>query len=70
MKFNLSKNAIVGESGSVKSANLQFIMRFYDPDARRITLDNHDIRDLDLKWLNSNIGYVGQEPFLFAASLR
>lgn len=51
MKFNLSKNANVGESVSVKSTIFQFIMRFYDPDAQRITLDNHDIRDLDLKWL-------------------
>ena len=45
-------------------------MRFYDPDVGRITLDGHDIRDLDLQWLRSLIGYVGQEPFLFAATLR
>lgn len=70
MEFDLNKNAIVGESGSGKSTILQLLMRFYDPDMGRITLDGHDIRDLDLKWLRSIIGYVGQEPFLFAATLR
>lgn len=45
-------------------------MRFYDPDEGRITLDGHDLRTLELKWLRENIGYVGQEPVLFAASIR
>ena len=36
------------------------MMRFYDPDEGRITLDGNDLRSLDLVWLRSNIGYVGQ----------
>ena len=70
LEFDSNKSAIVGESGSGKSTILQLIMRFYDPDEGRITLDGHDIRELDLKWLRSNIGYVGQEPVLFATSIR
>lgn len=46
------------------------MMRFYDPDQGRITLDGHDLRDLDLFWLRDQIGYVGQEPVLFATTLR
>lgn len=45
-------------------------MRFYDPDEGRITLDGANIKDLDLYWLRSQIGYVGQEPVLFAASIK
>ena len=60
----------MGESGSGKSTILQLVMRYYDPDEGRITLDGYDIRDLDLGWLRENIGYVGQEPVLFAASIK
>lgn len=45
-------------------------MRFYDPDEGRVTLDGIDLRELDLIWLRENIGYVGQEPVLFATSIR
>lgn len=56
----MSKSGLVGESGCGKSTILQLIMRFYDPDEGRITLDGHDLRTLELKWLRENIGYVGQ----------
>ena len=46
------------------------MMRFYDPDQGIITLDGVDLKDLSLAWLRSQIGYVGQEPILFAMSLR
>lgn len=45
-------------------------MRFYDPDEGRITLDGADLRDLDLNWLRRQMGYVGQEPVLFATTIR
>lgn len=45
-------------------------MRFYDPDHGRITLDGVDLKDLDLDWLRQQIGYVGQEPVLFATSIK
>jgi ATP-binding cassette subfamily B (MDR/TAP) protein 1 len=53
-------NAFVGDSGCGKSTIIQLVMRFYDPDEGRITLDGHDLRDFDLSWLRSQVGYVGQ----------
>lgn len=37
-------NAFVGDSGCGKSTIIQLVMRFYDPDEGRITLDGHDLR--------------------------
>jgi len=45
-------------------------MRFYDPDEGSIFLDGIDLRELDLYWLRSKIGYVGQEPVLFSGSIK
>jgi ATP-binding cassette subfamily B (MDR/TAP) protein 1 len=45
-------------------------MRFYDPDHGRVTLDGVDLRDIDLDWLRNQIGYVGQEPVLFATTIK
>lgn len=44
-------------------------MRFYEPNSGRITLDGIDVRDIDVEWLRSQIGFVGQEPILFHASV-
>ena len=70
LEFNTHSSALVGESGCGKSTIFQLLMRFYDPDEGRITMDGVDLRDLDLVWLRENIGYVGQEPVLFATSIR
>ena len=70
MEINVKNSAFVGESGCGKSTVFQLIMRFYDPDEGRITLDGVDLRDLKLEWLRNQIGYVGQEPVLFAATIR
>lgn len=60
----------MGKSGCGKSTVFQLIMRFYDPDEGAVLLDGCDLRELDLDWLRSQIGYVGQEPVLFATSIR
>lgn len=70
MEINKNKVAFVGESGCGKSTLMQLIMRFYDPDQGYITIDGYDLRTIDLAWLRSTIGYVGQEPVLFATSIR
>jgi ATP-binding cassette, subfamily B (MDR/TAP), member 1 len=70
IEFDINNTALVGESGCGKSTILQLIMRFYDPQQGRILFDGHDIRDLDLVWLRNIIGYVGQEPVLFATSIK
>jgi ATP-binding cassette subfamily B (MDR/TAP) protein 1 len=62
--------ALVGASGSGKSTTVQLIERFYDPTAGSLSLDGNDLRSLNVKWLRSQIGLVGQEPALFACSIR
>ncbi len=64
------RNAIVGESGSGKSTVLQLLLMFYRPQEGLVLVDGHEIGKYQLKWLRQRIGYVGQEPVLFAASIR
>jgi ATP-binding cassette subfamily B (MDR/TAP) protein 1 len=62
--------ALVGPSGSGKSTSIQLIERFYDPDFGTITLDGHDVRELNVSWLRQHVGLVSQEPSLFAATIK
>jgi len=62
--------AFVGSSGSGKSTGVQLIERFYDPDKGSVLLDGVDIKTLDLNWLRSQIGLVGQEPVLFSGTIK
>lgn len=64
------KTAFVGESGCGKTTCMQLIERFYDILGGSITLDGKHLKDLNLRWLRNQIGYVGQEPVLFATSIR
>jgi len=57
--------ALVGASGSGKSTLANLVPRFYLPTQGRITLDSHDINDLSLASLRSNIALVSQEVMLF-----
>ena len=61
--------ALVGPSGCGKSTTIQLIQRFYDTIEGSVLLDGQDIKTLNLKWLRSNIGVVGQEPVLFATTI-
>ncbi|KAI5055877.1 hypothetical protein GOP47_0029398 [Adiantum capillus-veneris] len=61
--------ALVGSSGSGKSTIVSLIERYYDPEKGEIFLDGISLRTLNLKWLRSHIGLVGQEPVLFATSI-
>lgn len=61
--------ALVGASGSGKSTIVALLERFYTAEEGTITLDGHDICTLNTAWLRSQIGLVGQEPTLFAASI-
>lgn len=62
--------AVVGSSGSGKSTLVSLLLRLYDPDAGIITIDGHDIRNLNPCWLRSHIGTVSQEPVLFSCSVK
>lgn len=62
--------AVVGPSGSGKSTLVSLLLRLYNCDAGIITIDGHDIKDLNPYWLRSHIGTVSQEPVLFSCSIR
>ncbi|GAA0149865.1 ATP-binding cassette [Lithospermum erythrorhizon] len=62
--------ALVGSSGCGKSTIISLVTRFYDPTKGQILIDNHDIKDLDLKFLRRNIGLVSQEPSLFSGTIE
>ena len=59
------KVALVGQSGCGKSTVIQMIQRFYDLDDGSLSLDNNDIRNLNLPFVRSKLGIVSQEPVLF-----
>jgi ATP-binding cassette subfamily B protein/subfamily B ATP-binding cassette protein MsbA len=62
--------AVVGASGAGKTTLASLLLRFYDPQAGRITLDDCSLPSLTLKSLRENLAVVTQEPILFAASIR
>lgn len=69
--FNLSvergeRLALVGPSGAGKTTLFQLLLRFYDPDVGKITIDGIDIRDTRPDEVRRRIGLVPQDPVIFA----
>src|SRR5262249_40465785 len=62
--------ALLGATGSGKTTIINLLPRFYDPTQGRITIDGHDLRDVTLDSLRSQIGIVLQETTLFSGSIR
>jgi ATP-binding cassette subfamily B protein len=62
--------ALLGATGSGKTSIINLIPRFYDPNAGRILIDGHDVRDVTLDSLRSQIGIVLQETTLFSGTIR
>ena len=62
--------AIVGPSGSGKSTLINLIPRLYDVTEGAVLFDGHDVRDLDLHYLRSNVGIVTQDTYLFSGTIR
>ncbi|MBE6757814.1 MAG: ABC transporter ATP-binding protein, partial [Ruminococcaceae bacterium] len=60
---------LVGASGSGKSTLINLIMRLYDVDDGRITIDGTDLREFSKECLHKQIGVVLQETFLFTGSV-
>ncbi|MDR1060064.1 MAG: ABC transporter ATP-binding protein/permease [Clostridiales bacterium] len=60
---------IVGRSGVGKSTLINLVMRLYDPNAGRITINGADIRDMPPDYLRESIGVVFQDTFLFAGTI-
>jgi ATP-binding cassette, subfamily B, bacterial len=59
--------ALVGPSGAGKTTVLQLLLRFYDPQAGRVTLDGIDIARVDPAALRARLGLVPQDPVIFSA---
>lgn len=64
------KVAFVGESGSGKSTIANLVRRAFDPQSGKITINNNNLKDLELKSFLKKIGSVDQEVNLFDKSIR
>merc|ERR1719463_760771 len=60
---------LCGISGGGKSTIMGLIERFYDPEKGSVEFFGQNIKDLNVKWYRDQIGYVGQEPTLFEATI-
>jgi ATP-binding cassette subfamily B protein len=61
--------ALVGHTGAGKTTIISLLLRFYDPERGRVTVDGVDIRDLDPAELRGLIGFVQQDLFLFTGDI-
>jgi ATP-binding cassette subfamily B protein len=62
--------AVLGKTGSGKSTIINLIPRFYDVTDGQVLIDGHDVRDVLIDSLRSQIGIVLQETTLFSGSIR
>ncbi|GLI10460.1 putative ABC transporter ATP-binding protein YknV [Paenibacillus tyrfis] len=62
--------ALVGHTGSGKSTIINLLCRFYDITGGSIVIDGHDIRDVTIQSLRSQIGIVLQDTFIFSGTIR
>lgn len=62
--------ALVGHTGSGKSTIINLVCRFYDVSSGRVLIDGHDIRDITIESLRSQIGIVLQDTFIFSGTIR
>jgi len=61
--------ALVGPSGSGKTSLVGLIARLYDPSEGSVLVDGADVREVDIESLRSQIAFVGDDSFLFTASV-
>ncbi len=62
--------AFVGHSGSGKSTMINFIPRFYDPDAGEVLIDGQNVKDVTLESLRKQTAYVSQDVILFHDTIK
>ena len=73
-QFNLTihpkkTTAIVGPTGSGKTTLMRLLMRFHDPSGGSISIDGHDLKDVSISDLRTNISLVSQRITLFPGSV-
>ncbi len=61
--------ALVGPTGAGKTTIVNLLSRFYDVDAGTITIDGHDLRDVQQASIRSQLGIVLQDTFLFSGTV-
>ncbi|MFA5524095.1 MAG: ABC transporter ATP-binding protein [Tissierellales bacterium] len=62
--------AIIGRTGSGKTTLVNLLLRLYDINEGSILVDGVNIKDISIKSLRENTGYVPQESFLFSTTIR
>jgi ATP-binding cassette subfamily B protein len=62
--------ALVGRSGAGKSTFASLLLRMHEPNEGRILVDGHDLRQVSITSLRSQVGVVPQEVFLFSGTIR
>ena len=61
--------ALLGQTGSGKSTVALLMARFYDPISGEILLDGISLKEWDIAWVRSFVGFVSQDVFLFSTSI-
>jgi ABC-type multidrug transport system fused ATPase/permease subunit len=61
--------ALVGPTGAGKTSIANLVARFYDVDQGAVCIDGHDLREVTVDSLHRQMGFVPQDPFLFAGSI-
>ena len=62
--------ALVGHSGCGKSTTVGLLERLYNCNDGAVLVDGVDVKKIDISWLRQQMGYVGQEPVVFARTIR
>ena len=62
--------ALVGSSGAGKSTCINLLQHFYEPNDGEVLIDGISVKQIDHKFLHRKVALVGQEPVLFARSLK
>ncbi len=62
--------AFVGRSGAGKTTIVNLLLRFYRPDSGRITIDGHDLDDLQIESLRGQCGVILQDDALFSGTIE
>ena len=61
--------AIVGPTGAGKSTIVNLLSRFYNPDSGQILVDGHDLQDVTIKSLRTQMGVMMQDSFIFKGTI-
>lgn len=64
------KVALVGRTGAGKSTLASLVLRFFDPQQGRVTIDGHDLREVQLRSLRDQVTLMLQDPILFHTSIH